>query len=190
MITIDNVRSIPSLPIRKECRATKADTSRFDHLNDISISWMNKSVCLLIGSDTPDAFYELYERQGKTTEPRAIKNVLGWTIRGPSGEISINSNVSINFVSCQELHNKTKRTLNNDLYDSMDLHEEECRKENKQCNATKSTKNCRANSNDPVYRILQRRTPENKTGTTTRHRKEGYLRKKSTSKVLSKLELS
>ena len=109
MITIDNVRSIPSLPIGKECTATEADTSRFDHLKGISLSWMNESVCLLIGSDTPEAFYVLDERRGKTNEPRAIKTTLGWTIQGPSGKKPSNSTVLINFVSSQELDVKASK---------------------------------------------------------------------------------
>ena len=77
MITIENVRSISNLPIAKECSATKDDLTRFDHLKDVPLNSMSESVCLLIGSDTPDAFYELDERRGKPKEPRAIKTALG-----------------------------------------------------------------------------------------------------------------
>ena len=70
----------------KECTTTKADTSRYGHLKSISLSWINESICLLIGSDTLETFYELDERRGKTTEPRAFKTALGWTIQGRSGK--------------------------------------------------------------------------------------------------------
>ena len=142
MITIDNVRSIPSFPIGKECTATKADTSRFNHLKGISLSSMNESICLLIGSNTPEAFYELDERRGKTTEPRAIKTALGWTIQGPSGKKSTNSNVLINFVSSQKPDAKATQTLKLKLSDSMEPHEEEYGKEHKEYDETILTDRC------------------------------------------------
>ena len=179
MITIDNVRSIPSLPIGNECTATKADTSRFDHLKGLPISSMNGSVCLLIGSDTPEAFYELDERRGKTTQPRAIKTTLGWTIQGPSSKKSTNSNVLINFVSSQELDAKATQTLKPKLSDSMEPHEEAYEKEHKEYDETILTDRCTTNCADHVFQILQPRTTDTKTGTFPRHRKEDYRRKKS-----------
>ena len=139
---------------------------------------MNESVCLLIGSDTPEAFYELDERRGKTTKPRAIKTALGWTIQGPSGKKSINSTVLINFVSSQELDVKPKQTLKPKLFDSMEPHEEEYKKEHEEYDETILTDRCTTNCADHVFQILQPRTTDTKTGTFPRHRKEDYRRKK------------
>ena len=140
---------------------------------------MNESVCLLIGSDTPEAFYELDERRGKTTEPRAIKTALGWTIQGPSGKKSTNSNVLINFISSQELDVKAKQTLKPKLSDSMEPHEEEYEKRHKEYDATTTTDHCTTNYTDHVFPIVQCRSTDTKTGFFPRHRKEDYLRKKS-----------
>ena len=68
MIAIENVRSISNLPIAKECSAAKDDVTRFDHLKDVPLNSMSESVFLLIGSDAPDAFYELDEGRRKQKE--------------------------------------------------------------------------------------------------------------------------
>ena len=126
---------------------------------------MNESVCLLIGSDTPEAFFELDERRGKTTEPRAIKTSLGWTIQGPSGKKSTNSTVLINFVSSKELDVKARQTLKPELSDSMEPHEEEYEKEHKEYDETILIDRCTTNCTDHVFQIVQLRSTDTKTGT-------------------------
>ena len=71
---MEKVRSIPELPISRDCGPTKEDIKKFDHLRDVPIASMDQLVCLLIGADTPEAFFHLEERQGNRRQPIAIKD--------------------------------------------------------------------------------------------------------------------
>ena len=76
-VAMEYVRSIPNLPIAKSCSAKKQDIKNIDHLKDIPIATLDQPVSLLIGADTPEAFFTLEEKHGKRDEPIAIKTPLG-----------------------------------------------------------------------------------------------------------------
>ena len=105
-VSMDHVRSIPNLPIAKSCSANKEDIKNVEHLRDIPIATMDQPVSLLIGADTPEAFFTLDEKRGKRDQPIAIKTPLGWTVQGPCGKRKNNQPVSINHVSNVDLDNK------------------------------------------------------------------------------------
>ena len=117
---MEKVRSIPEFSISRDCGPTKEDIKKFDHLRDVPIASMDQPVCLLIGADTPEAFFHLEERRGNRTQPIAIKTPLGWTIQGPSGKKPPDSLVSsVNYISNEELDEKLSRLWKHDFPDSM-----------------------------------------------------------------------
>ena len=90
-VPMDHVRSIPKLPIAKSCSAKKKDIKNVEHLRDILIATMDQPVSLLIGADTPEAFFTLDEKRGNRDQPIAIKTPLGWTVQGPCHAVSTNT---------------------------------------------------------------------------------------------------
>ena len=60
------------------------DARQWPHLRDIKLpSISEKEVRLIIGTNDPDAFWELEKRRGNRGEPYAIRTPLGWTLMGP-----------------------------------------------------------------------------------------------------------
>ena len=57
--------------------AKKEDIKNVEHLIDIPIATMDPPFSLLIGADTPEAFFKLDEKRGKRDQPIAIKTPLG-----------------------------------------------------------------------------------------------------------------
>ena len=54
------------------------------HLVDITLPSIEQGqVELLVGADTPEAFWTLDQRVGKPKEPYAVRTPLGWTLMGP-----------------------------------------------------------------------------------------------------------
>ncbi|KAJ8017540.1 hypothetical protein HOLleu_44976 [Holothuria leucospilota] len=57
---------------------THAELSKWLHLKDVDIPVTNmKEVKLLIGSDTPEAFWVVEQRKGRRKEPYAVRTLLG-----------------------------------------------------------------------------------------------------------------
>ena len=90
-----------------------------EHLRDIPIATMDQPVSLLIGADTPEAFFTLDEKRGNRDQPIAIKTPLGWTVQGPCGKRKHNQPVSINHISNADLDNKLNAMWKHDFQDSM-----------------------------------------------------------------------
>ena len=80
---------------------------------------MDQPVSLLIGADTPEAFFTLDEKRGNRDQPIAIKTPLGWTVQGPCGKRKHNQSVSINHISNTDLDNKLSAMWKHDFQDSM-----------------------------------------------------------------------
>ena len=119
-VEIDCLRSMPSLPISRSCRTNRDVIKRFTHLRDLPIATMDEPVCLLIGSDTPEAFQCLEERRGGRKEPIAIKTPLGWTVQGPSGNQPVQTDATqINFITNEELDERITALWKTDFPDSM-----------------------------------------------------------------------
>ncbi|WP_348538382.1 hypothetical protein [Streptococcus dysgalactiae] len=62
------------------------DLSRWPHLRNITVhSLASNRVGLLIGCDIPEAHKVTDQRVGTGKQPFAVKSVLGWVVRGPTG---------------------------------------------------------------------------------------------------------
>ncbi len=89
--TIDLSRawSVEKLPISLESLPTGSEISKWSHLAGMDLPKVSAGqVELLIGSDTPEAFWVEEERKGRRGEPYAIRSILGWSIIGPTGKTS------------------------------------------------------------------------------------------------------
>ena len=119
-VEIDCLRSMPNLPISRNCHANRDICKKFAHLRDVPIATMDEPVCLLIGSDTPEAFRCLEERRGGRKEPIAIKTPLGWTVQGPTGNQPVQTNeTQVNFITNEELDKRITALWKTDFPDSM-----------------------------------------------------------------------
>ena len=104
-IELNEVKSLNKLPIGTDAAAHLDNTRSWEHLDDIIKNMKeqckingiqnDQPVELLIGVNTPEAFWIQEERRGGPGEPFAHKTQLGWTIQGPAsgtprGKLSVN----------------------------------------------------------------------------------------------------
>ncbi|XP_063969477.1 uncharacterized protein LOC135157524 [Lytechinus pictus] len=86
VIDMPRVWTVESLPTTHRSIPRQQDVDRWSHLKGIELpTAAKKDITLLIGSDTPEAFWVQEERRGKKKEPYAIRSPLGWTVMGPTG---------------------------------------------------------------------------------------------------------
>ena len=92
IVNLKNAWSVPKLPISLHSAPTTTDIAKWPHLSGIDIPEVNcDHVTILIGSDTPEAFWTMEERRGKRGEPYAVRSLLGWSIQGPAAGNPVNS---------------------------------------------------------------------------------------------------
>ena len=85
-INVENVWSVKDISITSEHIPKQADLHLYSDLSGIQIPNLDAGkVELLIGSDTPEAFWIQEERRGQKGEPYAMRTTLGWAIIGPLG---------------------------------------------------------------------------------------------------------
>ncbi|XP_071476616.1 uncharacterized protein [Diadema antillarum] len=103
-LTLDNVWTVDSLPVADECFPNSADVKEWSHLNDIALPSMDQGeVELLVGADTPEAFWNLEQRVGNPKEPYAVRTPLGWTLMGPvSGKRQSTTSFHANFTRLED----------------------------------------------------------------------------------------
>ncbi|XP_071481344.1 uncharacterized protein [Diadema antillarum] len=114
-IELSHVWTVDTLPISDSLIPNKESIRRWDHLKGITFPSIDqRKIKLLIGGDTPEAFWVMEQRRGKRKEPYAIRCPLGWTLMGPTstGE---RSSASVNFTSLEDpLQNQLKRFWESD----------------------------------------------------------------------------
>ncbi|XP_072164399.1 uncharacterized protein [Diadema setosum] len=97
-IEIPRVWTVDKLPISDALIPNKEDVKRWDHLKGITFPSIDRrEVKLLIGGDTPEAFWVLEQRKGKRKEPYAIRSPLGWTLMGPMSTRQGPSSANVHF---------------------------------------------------------------------------------------------
>ena len=107
--------SRPNLPISTEDMIKSEDMSRWSHLADIPIKFVEADVGLLIGINVPEVLKPLKVISGAEDEPFATKHKLGWAISGPVNH-SHNTELKANRIEIRDL-NDIERNLN-DMYNS------------------------------------------------------------------------
>ena len=105
------VWTVKKLPISKRSIPTQDDITKWPHLRGINLpSTEDAEVRLLIGSDTPEAFWVQEERRGQKKEPYAIRSPLGWTLIGPTSNPKGRLTFGVNHIEAEEeLHEQVKR---------------------------------------------------------------------------------
>ena len=109
-LRLKNVLSVNKLPVRPNQPLKHRGKACWPHLQKLKIPHSeNQEVMLLIGVDTPEAFWIEDEIRGKPGEPYAIKTMLGWSLIGPAtGETS---EVSANFMIADESLEQQVRSM-------------------------------------------------------------------------------
>jgi len=98
VIDLQKVWSVKSLPISLQSLPDQSVTGKWKHLSGVHLPKIDvDKVELLVGSDTPDAFWVEEQRRGKTGEPYAIRSILGWSIIGPTRNGSSQDHGRTNF---------------------------------------------------------------------------------------------
>ena len=84
---------------------TKKNLIKWPHLQNLTVPELNGEVMLLIGVNTPKAFWVIDERRGNVGNLYAVRTTLGWSLVGPKSEYndgkssSFCENVGVNFVT-------------------------------------------------------------------------------------------
>ena len=99
-VELPNVRTVKHMPITESCIAKKEDLKHWPHLHDVELQQLDiRSVMLVVGlKDNPSLFLPLECRAGREGEPVAVRYSLGWTVIGPVGGESCNSECLVNFL--------------------------------------------------------------------------------------------
>ncbi|CAB3995709.1 nek6 si:ch211- NIMA (never in mitosis gene a)-related kinase 6 [Paramuricea clavata] len=86
-ISLEGVWSVEALPVSSKAIPVEEDLKKWTHLSDLEFPRIEtEDVMLLIGADTPEAFWVMEERRGERGEPCAIKSPLGWALFGPTAK--------------------------------------------------------------------------------------------------------
>ena len=107
-INLQNVLSVDQLPVVPNPALTRDEFEAWPHLQDLDLPAAHGEVLLLIGLDTPEAFWVKEERRGSAKEPYAVRGVLGWSVVGPrttaQGNLSEgDDSISVNFLNTSDL---------------------------------------------------------------------------------------
>ena len=99
-VELPNVRTVKYMPITGSCIAKKEDLEHWPHLHDVELQQLDiGSVMLVVGlKDNPSLFLPLECRACREGEPVAVRYSLGWTVIGPVGGESCNSEHLVNFL--------------------------------------------------------------------------------------------
>ena len=86
---------------------TRHEFEAWPHLQNLDLPAAHGEVLLLIGLDTPEAFWVKEERRGSAKEPYAVRGVLGWSVVGPrttaQGNLSEgDDSISVNFLNTSD----------------------------------------------------------------------------------------
>ena len=102
VIEIDKAYVVARLPINYVDAFSANQLAKWSHLaetNEISIP--DKTVGMLIGCDVPEVHEVLEQRMSVGKQPYAVKTILGWVLRGPSGVRGVDMK-RVNFVGAEE----------------------------------------------------------------------------------------
>ena len=82
-INLQNVLLVNQLPVVPNPALTHQEFEAWPHPQDLDLPAAHRKVLLLIGLDTPEAFWVKEEHRGSTKEPYAIRGILVWSVVGP-----------------------------------------------------------------------------------------------------------
>ena len=110
-IQMPKVWTVKKLPVSRHSIPTQEDITIWSHLDGIFLPpTEDANVRLLIGSDTPEAFWVQEERRGDKKEPYAVRSPLGWTLLGPVSRFKGRRTFAVNHVRAdEELHDQVRR---------------------------------------------------------------------------------
>ena len=106
-INLQNALSVDQLPVVPNPALTRHAFEAWPHLQDIDLPAAHGEVLLLIGLDTPEAFWVQEERRGSAKEPYAVRGVLRSSVVGPRTTAHSNlsegdDSISVNFLNTSD----------------------------------------------------------------------------------------
>ena len=112
-VEVKRLWTVDRLNASRQSIPSEQDTRKWPHLEGIKLpSTCEKEVRLIIGTNTPEAFWVLEERRGNRGEPYAVRTPLGWTLMGPAGGIDCRErHLNVNFVRLVESARKDEDCL-------------------------------------------------------------------------------
>lgn len=127
-IDLTTVWAVERLNISTESAPKIDEIRKWQHLRDIQITEIDSGkVTILIGNDTPEAFWALDQRRGQRKEPYAVKTLLGWTVLGAVADDHGRQGYNTHFVAAQDdddLKMQVERFWTRDFGDSLFSHKE------------------------------------------------------------------
>ena len=106
-INLQNILSVDQLLVVPNPALTCHEFEAWQHLQDLDLPVAHGEVLLLIGLDTPEAFWVKVECCGSAKEPYAVQGVLGWSVVGPRTTPHDNlmeggDSISVNFLNTSD----------------------------------------------------------------------------------------
>ena len=102
-IDIPRVWTVETLPIANALIRDEKDIEKWDHLKGITFPTIDRrETKLLIGGDSPEAFWVMERIKGKRKEPYAIRSPLGWTLMGPMSTREGSHSVNVHFTCLED----------------------------------------------------------------------------------------
>ena len=104
---MQNVLSVDQLLVVPNPALTHREFEAWPHLQDLDLLAAHGKVLLLIGLDTPEAFWIKEERRESAKEPYAVRGILRWSVVGPRTNAHGNlmecgESISVNFLNTSD----------------------------------------------------------------------------------------
>jgi len=115
-VAINRVWTVERLPVSVASLPDHRELGKWTHLAGISLPRIDRGeVELLIGGDTPEAFWVEEERRGGRGDPYAVRSPLGWSVIGPTGTLSTSAKASVNFQQTLSTEEQLERLWETDF---------------------------------------------------------------------------
>ena len=82
-LTLPPVYTLPKIPVTHDDIPRQQDLQAWPHLHSIHLQDVQADICLMIGSNVPEAMEPWDVLHGMPGEPFATKTKLGWVVNGP-----------------------------------------------------------------------------------------------------------
>ena len=124
-VNLRKVWSVKTLPISMRSAPKKSEFRKLPYLSDIDIPEVDeRSVMLLIGTDSPEAHVPLEVRSGDHDQPYAVRTKLGWAVRGPVSTCAAvstkSANVNFQHSADVSLQKQVEKMWNTDFSEKTD----------------------------------------------------------------------
>lgn len=120
LISLPVMFTTKEIPIARREIPNQDDIDEWSYLRDVHLPELDAKICLLVGSDVPQALEPIEFRNIQHGGPYATRTVLGWTINGPLSRKKDDPNVRNFFVKSDiHLSQVVENAMNQDFTDKV-----------------------------------------------------------------------